>query len=209
MSEPTVKRNAYLIRHGQTQWNIEKRWQGIYDTPLNEEGRQQAGKLAAYLHQHHPIEAIYSSDLSRAWDTALAISALTGITPTPETRLREIHVGIFQGHTGVDLEAMHPLELAQYRANTLEYIIPEGESRLQVQTRTLDAWQDITTNTTGSFALISHGMALWLLLGKLFPERILNQEIHIGNTSITTLNETANGWQLDGLAQTQHLINRR
>jgi broad specificity phosphatase PhoE len=81
-----------LIRHGETDWNIEGRWQGQADVPLNQRGRQQAIDIARSL-CHSDIHAIYSSDLQRAWHTAQVLARLKKLPIQPDTRLREIHQG--------------------------------------------------------------------------------------------------------------------
>jgi broad specificity phosphatase PhoE len=201
-----IQREAYLIRHGETEWNVQKRWQGIADIPLNEVGERQARLLAEYMRENHTLHDLYSSDLSRAWQTAEAIGKLTGVSPISDSRLREFNVGVFQGHTGPELELSHGVELAAYRTGHMDYAIPQGESRQQVQDRAYSAWLDITAKTTGNVAFVAHGGWIALLLPALFPELLTQGGVkQIHNTSITTLIETENGWKLESISVTPHL----
>ena len=81
-----------LGRHGETDWNRQGRWQGHADGGLNDAGRAQATALAQRIAGLDPA-ALYSSDLGRAWDTAAAIAAATGLTPEPVPGVREVDVG--------------------------------------------------------------------------------------------------------------------
>src|SRR5689334_1446566 len=93
-----VVEKVYLIRHGETEWNLTGRWQGILDAPLSAIGHEQARKLANYLSETS-IQAIYTSDLSRAVDTAQALAAVLNLVPILDKRLRELDIGIFQALT--------------------------------------------------------------------------------------------------------------
>jgi broad specificity phosphatase PhoE len=85
-----------LARHAETDWNQERRWQGLADLPLNERGREQARVLAEKL-EAVPFSAIYSSALRRAYETALIIAERKGLAVTPVSELREIDVGSWTG----------------------------------------------------------------------------------------------------------------
>src|SRR5262245_3515870 len=100
-----------LIRHGQTDWNAAGRWQGFEEIPLNDEGWAQARALAAYLsNQNGKINAIYSSDLIRAFQTASAIGEAFKLNPQPDPRWREMNLGIFQKLTRDEITARYPME---------------------------------------------------------------------------------------------------
>jgi broad specificity phosphatase PhoE len=197
-------REVYLIRHGQTDWNVQKRWQGTMDTPLNEEGQRQALLLGEYMRQHHHVDALYSSDLSRAWDTAVTIAEIVGVKAVPDVRLRETNVGIFQGYTGDELQKLHPHELLAFRSGQRDFVIPKGESLEQVEARALEAFHDIMGRVQGNIALVSHGGWISQLLRGIFGD-IEQRRIHISNTSITTLVEAGSGWRLDSVSVTPHL----
>jgi broad specificity phosphatase PhoE len=94
-----------LVRHGETDWNAERRWQGHADVPLNARGRAQAEALAEQLTGER-IDAIYSSDLSRARDTAAAVGARLDVPVVSDPDLREIDVGAVEGLTWDESEAL-------------------------------------------------------------------------------------------------------
>jgi broad specificity phosphatase PhoE len=93
-----------FVRHGETEWNAQRRWQGHADVPLNERGREQARELADSLSGDH-LDAIYTSDLSRARDTAEAVAARLGVDVVVDSDLREIHVGPIEGLTADEAAA--------------------------------------------------------------------------------------------------------
>jgi probable phosphoglycerate mutase len=92
-----------LARHGETDWNRQSRFQGHADEPLNEAGRAQARRLAVKL-LDQPIAAVYSSDLRRASETAEIVAAALQLPIVLDRRLREIHVGSWQGRTSDELD---------------------------------------------------------------------------------------------------------
>ena len=92
-----------LVRHGETDWNAERRWQGHADVPLNEHGRAQARDLAGRLATER-VDAIYSSDLGRARETAEIVAARVGLSVVVDPDLREIDVGTREGLTGPEVD---------------------------------------------------------------------------------------------------------
>lgn len=113
-----------LVRHGETDWNAERRWQGHADIPLNARGREQAAELAAQL-AGKPIEAIYSSDLSRARDTAEIVGGHLGIPVVTDPDLREVDVGPIEGLTAEEsqrVEGWHGESKEAHAARTLAAI---------------------------------------------------------------------------------------
>jgi 2,3-bisphosphoglycerate-dependent phosphoglycerate mutase len=196
-------RRVYLIRHGQTAWNVEGRWQGFEAVPLNPVGLAQARALAANWRE--PLSAIYSSDLARAWQTAEILGTAVRITPTPDQRLREFHLGIFQGLTWQEMQDRYPTEADQFHADYMGYAVPDGESRYQLQARAYAAWEDIVAGAQDDVAIVSHGGTLKVLLFKLFGETPELHALRIENTSITTIERNGAGWHLAGANDAAHL----
>ncbi len=194
-----------LIRHGETDWNTQRRWQGYEPTALNEKGFKQAQALAKYL-SSRSIRAIYSSDLPRALQTAEAIGSVFKITPEIDIRWREIHVGIFQGHTTDELEKLFPDELATWLSTDLSYVVPKGESREGLQARAYQAWQAVTSRPIDSeIAIVSHGGTIRALMRQLIGNHDPRLSTHVTNTSITTFERSKRGWELISVAETPHL----
>lgn len=217
----TDSKRIILIRHGQTDWNHQRRWQGGADIPLNEEGIAQAEALADYLHETgEQIDVIVASDLKRAYATAQAIANKLGLTIETDPRLREIAVGAFEGLTGTEVQAQYADEYRRMREDYLNFVFPGGESRLAMQTRAYEALSAVLERMnsermngerlnvdTGAktAAVVTHGGVIAMLLAKLFPneEEISAKPIH--NTSITTVKYGPEGWTLETLAITPHL----
>jgi broad specificity phosphatase PhoE len=152
--------HLYLIRHGQTDWNIEGRWQGHADVPLNNRGREQAAQIAHSL-ADVGLKAIYSSDLIRARDTAGALASTTGLAIQYDKRLREIHQGEWQGMLVTEIQARYGKQFHRRRENPLTVAPPGGETVLQVRERVVSAVEDIVRkHSFERVALVSHGFAL-------------------------------------------------
>ena len=149
-----------LIRHGETAWNRERRMQGQTDTPLSDIGRAQAQAVGERL-AHHPFTALYSSDLSRAWDTAAAIARASGREIRREPALRERTFGVFEGLTHDEMVQRHPELHARFSTRDADYAVPGGESPRQFFTRSLACLENIAAAHTGeSVVVVTHGLVL-------------------------------------------------
>jgi broad specificity phosphatase PhoE len=149
-----------LIRHGETDWNVEGRWQGQADVPLNHRGQQQAIEIARSL-CHCDIHAIYSSDLQRALQTAQLLARIKKISIQPDIRLREIHQGEWQGLLIDDIKTKYRHEFQQMRDNPFRAAPPGGESAMQVQQRVLSIMDDIVQEyPSATVAIVSHGFVI-------------------------------------------------
>jgi probable phosphoglycerate mutase len=101
-----------LVRHGETDWNAQHRWQGHSDTALNEAGREQARRLASEL---EPVDVLYSRDLARARETAEILAQRLGLEIRLDPRLRERGFGSWEGRTSDEIEASFPEEQQRWR----------------------------------------------------------------------------------------------
>jgi broad specificity phosphatase PhoE len=156
----------WLIRHGQTDWNLEGRYQGQSDVALNATGLAQAEALAATLDGQR-FAALYSSDLQRAYQTAQIIAAKMGLAVQTDARLREINQGEWQGRTLDEIRAAYQESAHAKRAliDPAEARAPGGESVLEVGLRMAQAADDITGACDGACTgspvlVVSHGLAL-------------------------------------------------
>ena len=124
-----------FIRHGQSQANLESRFAGHLDVPLTELGRTQARLAADYIVKREKIDKIYSSDLSRAYDTALEASKLTDLPITTAKELREICSGVWQGRLVSEIEVEYAKEYYTWRHDYANARLPQGESVAEVYNR--------------------------------------------------------------------------
>ncbi len=197
-----------LIRHGQTDWNANGRWQGILPIGLNDVGRTQAEALAMYL-ARRPIGSIYTSPLPRALDTALALGQAVGVVPIVDERLQEFNLGVFQGLTKTEIDQHYPDEWRDFEANYWDHKVTNGESRRTLQKRAHEVFEYVVANGTGpEVAIVSHGGTIRTLLHRLFEGAPELNDFHIENTSLTTIEREGEGWRLHELATVPHLGSR-
>lgn len=153
----------FLVRHGETDWNKARRYQGRQDTSLNATGREQARLAGEKLKEFAPA-ALYASSLNRTMETAEIIGKIIGLCPQSEPRLQEIHFGEWEGRTYPEVLELFPLEVKMWRECPLETIIPGGETLKDVLVRTLDALNDIIAEAAGDVVVVTHGGPIRLLL---------------------------------------------
>ena len=125
----------YLVRHGETDWNLNERIQGQVDVPLNATGRRQVSHLARRL-ADVPLDAIYSSDLARTHESAQIIAAGRSIEIATDPDLREFSYGEWEGLTAEEIEARHPGAMSKrISAGNEAFAAPGGENTWQVLDR--------------------------------------------------------------------------
>jgi len=206
----------YLVRHGESVYNVEERVQGQADVSLSARGRQQAQALAAWsrtLPADAAIDEIWSSPLIRARETAEAIAAALALPLRIEDRLAELHAGIFQGHLWADLEAAFPEEVTQWRSGDVHFAIPGGESRADLAARGRAALEALAERPVRRMIVVAHGgvltAALGSLLGRTHPllaqaaERPFTKLPALANASLTLLDWP--GPDLVAFNETTHL----
>jgi probable phosphoglycerate mutase len=154
-----------LIRHGETAWNAVRRLQGHIDIPLNEEGERQAAALARAL-AAEKLDAIVSSDLQRAMQTAQAVAALhAGLTLQTDAQLRERAYGVFEGMLYQDIQQQYPEDFARWQARDIEAVMPAGdrvaESFHQFYDRAISGLRGVAARHGGqTVAVVAHGGVL-------------------------------------------------
>ncbi|CAN7255233.1 histidine phosphatase family protein [Acidovorax sp. LjRoot118] len=196
------------VRHGETAWNVDTRIQGHLDIPLNETGQWQAQQLAQAL-ASEPIDAIYASDLQRAYATAQAVADATGAPITPETGLRERSFGHFQGRTFAEIEAEMPEDARRWRKRDPEYVPEGGESLVMLRERIERTVFALAEKHPGEQVLmVAHGGVLDVLYRMATRQEIQAPRTwQLSNAAINRLLWTPDGLTLVGWADTQHLDN--
>ncbi|MBS1252235.1 MAG: Phosphoserine phosphatase 1 [Anaerolineales bacterium] len=195
-----------LVRHGETAWNTEHRFQGQTDVPLNEIGRRQASRLASRLADEE-IHVIYSSDLRRAWETATAINARHDVTLRSEPRLREIDFGAWEGLTYDEIQEGHAGVWDAWLDDPMNVAVPDGELLAEVVTRIQLLLDGITSeHAEQNVLLVGHGGSLQTLLGLLLglnPQA--RWQFRLDTTSLSELYLYEEGTILTLLNDTCHL----
>ncbi|GAA4091574.1 histidine phosphatase family protein [Nonomuraea soli] len=180
------------MRHGQTLWNVEHRFQGHTDIPLDETGIAQAARAGSLLASLRPT-LVVSSDLRRANDTALAVARLVDLDVHVDKDLRERGGGLWEGLTREEIASRWPQEYIAWEA-------PEGEDVADVAARVSAAMRRWAAklDDDGLLVIASHGAALRLgicaMLG--LPQELWSAVGGLGNCSWSVLEEGRSGWRL-------------
>ncbi len=157
-----------LVRHGQSAWNAESRWQGWADPPLSDLGEAQAAALASALAPAE-FQGIVSSDLQRARRTAAIAAHSLGLGVEVDPALRERDVGAWSGLTTTEIERRWPDQLAAWRSGRLA-APPDGESDDTMAVRVMEALRRLLARRENCLLVITHGGLIRLV------ERRLGQE---------------------------------
>jgi len=161
---PIVSTRVYLIRHGESTWNAERRWQGAMDPPLSAAGRAQAALTGAAL-RHVPFQAVYCSPLQRARDTAAAVAAPHGLTAVPEADLREMAFGAWESLFSEEVEQRFAPVLQEWWQRPDLALIPGAEPLGGARERAVAALRAIIgRHGDASVAVVAHGGVNKLIL---------------------------------------------
>ena len=188
-----------LLRHGRTADNHGGRIQGQLDTPLDEVGCRQAAAAASLL-AAAATAVLLSSDLSRAADTAAVLGTLCGLVPVLDPRLRELHLGTWQGLTSQEARDAHPDEHAAWRAGR---DVPRGggETYRQAGARAVACLQEhlATVAAGGTLVAVTHGGTARAAVGLLLdlPVGCWGRLVALGNARWSVLVEGEIGWRLE------------
>lgn len=159
MKQNPAVRKLIMLRHGQTEWNATSRMQGQIDTDLTDLGRRQAKEAARELVSHNAV-AIVTSDLKRAYDTAVALAEHTDLELVRDPRLRETNLGDWEGMTHLEVDTGYPGARLEWRMDAT-YTPPNGESKLEVGARSLPVVEELFRERQewagGTIILVAHG----------------------------------------------------
>ena len=195
-----------LVRHGETDWNAAGRIQGHSDTPLNAVGRVQAQHVAARL-LREPVRAIYASDLARAYETAAIIDQALQVGVITSPALRERLYGSWEGLTSLEIQARYPEQFIAWRAHSMDFAPPGGETRYQLLTRALTELQAIVSRHSGELVVVvTHGGLCYVLLTHILGSRNgERREFSFGNASLHIIEASGDRWSVISLNETTHL----
>ncbi len=178
----------YLIRHGETDWNLQGRIQGTTDVPLNDTGRQQARAVGRYLADRQDFERMYTSGLTRAAATGEIIAEHVDTPMVRDDRLREMDFGAWEGLTADELEKEFPSALRRVRSDPVNTPRPGGESTAEACDRILECMEDIAEETDQRCLVVSHGGVLRALITHLLGMDLRHRyRLSVDNASISVV----------------------
>ena len=195
-----------IVRHGETAWNAEHRVQGQLDVPLNAIGHAQAVAAARVL-AREKFDVIYSSDLSRARQTAQPTASLLSMQVVLEKDLRERHYGIFERLTYAEVKVRYPEDYARFEAREPDYAFRTGESLKDFSIRSITIISSIAERHKGqSIAVFTHGGILDKLYRHITGLPLTAQrKFGIPNAGLNRVELTSAGWQIRSWADVAHL----
>jgi len=163
----------FLFRHGETDWNVQERFQGHIDIPLNDKGRAQARALVSTLRKS-AIEVILSSDLSRAVETAQIVAEALEIPVFQDVAIREAHLGKAQGLTRAEIEGQFGVEIAHRwrssRVTDADISYPGGETGIQVIQRVFETMEKfLKAHPYKSIGVATHGGVIRRVMQNILP----------------------------------------
>lgn len=195
-----------VIRHAETIWNRDKRMQGTTDTQLSDVGRAQAQALGRRL-AGRDFKALYSSDLSRARDTARAIAEHTGRELVTDPRLQERRFGIFEGLLAAEIMARYPEEHARFASRDPDYEVPGGESARSFTQRCLGCLAEIAgRHRGGEIVVVTHGLVLDSLYRAAHGlDHGASRPVPLINASVNLFGYGDSAWRMEAWGDVSHL----
>jgi broad specificity phosphatase PhoE len=203
-----------FVRHGESRGNLNQQFQGWLDEPLTDRGREQALCLAERLRQWsveraEPAVAVYSSTLTRAFQTASILAQSWSVPLVLDSRLRERDVGLIQGLTWPHVEAHHPQIAETIRQRWIVPGLPDGETTFELAERVWRAVEEIIARTNGrgdggSVVVVSHGGAINAYFNRpVGRDDEMPFMFRFGNASLSIV-EIHNGWPRISLVNDMH-----
>ncbi len=195
-----------IVRHGETDWNVDGRVQGHVDIPLNANGLAQAAAAARCL-SGRSFAAVYSSDLGRARQTAGIVADAVGLEVQAATGLRERHYGIMQGLTAEESARQCPRAYALYRARDVDYDFETGESLTDFAARVVATFEALAAgHAGGSVLVVCHGGVLDICHRRATGRDLgAVRDFSIPNAALNWLEVGPGGWRLLAWADRRHL----
>ena len=201
----------WLVRHGETPWNVESRVQGWEDIGLNEHGIEQAHSLARHMKRLNDsgtrLDAIYSSDLKRAQHTASIVAESIGLPLALEPGIRERHFGVLQGLIYSEMEQHQPEAYRIWRSRDPDLEMPEGESLGFFHRRVVGAMNNLAVKHPGErIMVVSHGGAMDIIWRHASQVGLqADRKAPLLNASLNRLSVSPESWKILGWGEVDHL----
>lgn len=195
-----------LVRHGETDWNQENRFQGQHDPPLNDTGRIQCRALSEYVRARE-LHAAYSSDLQRAAETATIILQDCGDSLQVDSRLRERNFGLWEGNTRQEVQERFPESWNLWMTCFESHRPEEGESLSDLHGRLKGFLNEVlSAHPHETVLVVGHGGSVkGLLCAALDAPLSAHRSFRIGNASISEVEHDGDRWRVRTLNDTCHL----
>jgi len=195
-----------FIRHGETDWNRQQRFQGQIDVPLNATGHAQAARVAERLATERH-DALFSSDLQRARETAAPLALVWGLAPVSLAGFREQHFGVLEGLDVPTIKARHPDLWERWLEHRADFALPGGESLRQFHDRVMDAVRELASSNAGArLAVVTHGGVLDMLWRSAYGLPLDGlRACDIPNTGLNRLRWAGGELQVESWADAEHL----
>ena len=205
-----MKTILFAVRHGETKWNLIEKQQGHLDSPLTNNGVQQAKLLAEGLVNKN-IDVLYSSDLGRALQTAEIIAKKLSLDINTDIRLRERNLGIMQNLTKKEFAEKYTDEAICFNTGNPDYVLPDGESVHQRYSRCIDCAEELAKCKEGKKILIvAHGGVLNSFFYKATNTPLTEpRRFSLFNASINSFSISDDNWHLDTWGEIAHLKDMR
>ena len=194
-----------LVRHGETEWNVQRRYQGQFNVPLSSVGRQQAERIAQRL-ASQKIDAVYASDLERAWETAAIIAAKHNLAVASEPRLRELKFGVLEGLTFDEAQIQYPEMITAWMKDFNQP--PQGAETIDLfNTRIVSLLDELKQkHDEESLLLVGHGGSLSEILRVVLDlSREKRWYLEMENASLSEVSIAEDYISLKRLNDTGHL----
>ena len=200
--------DIYLIRHGETVCNRENKFAGHYDTELTDTGREQAERTGEFM-KSIKLDAVYSSDLVRAYETAEFTAKPQGITVVKTDKLRELAVGIWEGVPYDFVVAAYPEQIKEWRECAVDIRFGGGETMRELNTRILSAVEELAEKSDGkNIAVVTHATPIRLVIGaaKGIPVENSSELGWVSNASVTHVKYDNGAFELITEGYDKHLL---
>lgn len=199
------KKEIILIRHGETEWNKVRKYQGHMDIELNDWGRQQAGEAAKEL-ANLDIDYFACSDLKRARETAEIIASFHNNNIKEFKELREMNFGEWEGKGFKEIKNDYPEDFQKWIEDPIKYSPPAGETLKEFQGRVLEGFNTILENGFDRNAIVTHGGVIMVFLATILEMPLINyRKFEVANTGITRVNLYDNSYVLKEFNSQSHM----